>query len=287
MLDDTIFNRVANSPIVDQEIPKTRSVEPNIDNFHAYSGGRGAAETRGVDSFTRAGYQKNVRHQTGGVDDFTQAEKNSVLISPEEANTVIRQTTNRVAGPPPKSTAQQFADEGITAADILKVENTNIFTRGQSFAGEGESFSVSVPKSTGNHLDQIQSDAIASSPGPESATAIIATNLTQVKEAIAEKDQLKPDEDTKKAENSVDSHPSPSRVALESELEDLNHKIDVNNNRLASSSARLAELEARGDTSSASYKRHYNLVNGPSGYKMKAMLMDDRAFGIEQKIAKL
>ena len=268
MLDNTIFNRVGNSPIVNQEIPKIRQVEPNIDNYDAFAGGRGG------------------RREELAVDDFTPTQQNSVLISPEEANVAVRQVASRKAGPPPKSTAQQFADEGITAADILKVENTNTFTREQSFAGEGEGFSASPTAKSDNYLDQIQRQALNSTPAPVQNSAV-ATNLKQVKEDIAEKAQLKPDEDTKKAENSVDSHPSPSKAALESELEDANHKIEVNKKRLERGLKKIAELQEKGVFTGWLYAREYNRVYGPSGYKMKNVLLNDRGFAIEQKIAKL
>jgi hypothetical protein len=303
MLDNTIFNRVGNSPIVNQEIPKIRQVEPNIDNYDAFSGGRGAVETRATDAFGAFSGGRGLTQyrsvdalgawsggrgarEVRGVDDFTPTQQNSVLISPEEANIAIRQVTTRVAGPPPKSTAQQFADEGITAADILKVENTNTFTREQSFAGEGEGFSASPTAKSDNYLDQIQRQALNSTPAPVQNSAV-ATNLKQVKEDIAEKAQLKPDKDTKKAENSVDSHPSPSKAALESELEDANHKIEVNKKRLERGLKKIAELQEKGVFTGWLYAREYNRVYGPSGYKMKNVLLNDRGFAIEQKIAKL
>jgi len=303
ILDDNIFNRVGNSPIVDQEIPKIRSVVPSVDNFDAFSGGRGAAETRAMDVFGawsggRGGAEVRGADafsafsggrgavETRSVDDFTQAQLNSVLSGSGGAGTTVRQVTNRVAGPAPKSSAESWSRDGPTTAEILKVENINVYNSAQSFAGEGESFSASPTAKSDNYLDQIQRQALNSTSIPAQNSAVSA-NLTQVKENIAEKAQLTPDEDTKKAENSVDSHPSPSKAALESELEDANHKIEVNKKRLERGLKKLADLKERGIDSGWSYDREYNRVYGPSGYKMKNVLLNNRGFAIEQKIAKL
>jgi hypothetical protein len=228
MLDDNIFNRVGNSPIVDQEIPKIRPVDPHVDNFDAFSGGRGAVETRATDAFGAFSGGRGLTQyrsvdalgawsggrgarEVRGVDDFTQAQQNSVLTSPEEANIAIRQVTTRVAGPTPRSGTQSWSDDGPTTAEILKAENVNIFNPEQRFAGEGESFSASPNAKSGNYLDQIQRQALNSTPAPTQNSAV-STNLKQVKEDIAEKAQLKPEADMASTDISYEPGHGPHRT---------------------------------------------------------------------------
>jgi len=193
LLDNSIFNRAGNLEVeqVDQESPKLR---PNVDTFGGatgFHGGAGAAGTGAVDTLSAfSGGPGAV--ETRAVDDFTQTEQNSVAIGPQEANVAIRRAIAKKTGVSKSNTAN--VDEEIirmiVSGEIVPEEK------------EGNDFSANLPNSrrhdhshhTHTTVDQIQREAAESKPVVNQQSAV-AKNLKEVKDAIVEKEKLKPDTD--------------------------------------------------------------------------------------------